>query len=102
VSYRPTFAVLGRLALCSAPVAGLAAPATLCGKTPTPGRVSLHRVFPNSAREKRTNVVRKATAQDVADRVGVSRSAVSLVLNGRAQGHIARDKQQRSLTRLAS
>jgi LacI family transcriptional regulator, galactose operon repressor len=39
-------------------------------------------------------VVRKATAQDVADLAGVSRSAVSLVLNGRAQGHIARDKQQ--------
>ena len=39
-------------------------------------------------------MVRKATAQDVADLVGVSRSAVSLVLNGRAQGHIARDKQQ--------
>ncbi len=39
-------------------------------------------------------VARKATAQDVADLAGVSRSAVSLVLNGRAQGHIARDKQQ--------
>jgi LacI family transcriptional regulator len=39
-------------------------------------------------------VVRKATAQDVADLAGVSRSAVSLVLNGRAQGHIARDKQR--------
>jgi LacI family transcriptional regulator len=39
-------------------------------------------------------VARKATAQDVADLVGVSRSAVSLVLNGRAQGHIARHKQQ--------
>ena len=36
----------------------------------------------------------KATAQDVADLAGVSRSAVSLVLNGRAQGHIARHKQQ--------
>jgi LacI family transcriptional regulator len=45
-------------------------------------------------REGTGNVVRKATAQDVADLVGVSRSAVSLVLNGRAQGHIARDKQQ--------
>jgi LacI family transcriptional regulator len=30
----------------------------------------------------------------VADLAAVSRSAVSLVLNGRAQGHIARDKQQ--------
>jgi LacI family transcriptional regulator len=39
-------------------------------------------------------VVRKATAQDVADLAGVSRSAVSLVLNGRAEGHIAHDKQQ--------
>ena len=39
-------------------------------------------------------MARKATAQDVADLAGVSRSAVSLVLNGRAQGHIARDKQQ--------
>ena len=39
-------------------------------------------------------MVRKATAQDVADLAGVSRSAVSLVLNGRAEGHIARDKQQ--------
>ena len=56
--------------------------------------MSLHRVFAGSAREKQGTVVRKATAQDVADLVGVSRSAVSLVLNGRAQGHIARDKQQ--------
>jgi transcriptional regulator with XRE-family HTH domain len=56
--------------------------------------VSLHRVFAGSAREKQGTVARKATAQDVADLVGVSRSAVSLVLNGRAQGHIARDKQQ--------
>jgi LacI family transcriptional regulator len=39
-------------------------------------------------------MARKATAQDVADLAGVSRSAVSLVLNGRAKGHIARDKQQ--------
>jgi LacI family transcriptional regulator len=38
-------------------------------------------------------VVRKATAQDVADLAGVSRSAVSMVLNGRGQGNIARDKQ---------
>ena len=36
----------------------------------------------------------KATAQDVADLAGVSRSAVSLVLNGRAKGHIALHKQQ--------
>jgi LacI family transcriptional regulator len=56
--------------------------------------VSLHRVFAGSAREKQGTVARKATAQDVADLVGVSRSAVSLVLNGRAQGHIAGDKQQ--------
>ncbi len=39
-------------------------------------------------------VARKATAQDVADLAGVSRSAVSLVLNGRAEGHIAASKQQ--------
>jgi DNA-binding LacI/PurR family transcriptional regulator len=39
-------------------------------------------------------VARKATAQDVADLAGVSRSAVSLVLNRRGQGNIARDKQQ--------
>jgi LacI family transcriptional regulator len=39
-------------------------------------------------------VVRKATAQDVADLAGVSRTAVSQVLNGRGQGNIARDKQQ--------
>lgn len=36
----------------------------------------------------------KATAQNVADLAGVSRSAVSLVLNGRAKGHISRVKQQ--------
>jgi LacI family transcriptional regulator, galactose operon repressor len=39
-------------------------------------------------------VARKATAQDVADLAGVSRSAVSLVLNGRAKGHIASHKQR--------
>ena len=39
-------------------------------------------------------MARKATAQDVADLVGVSRSAVSLVLNGRAEGNIAKHKQQ--------
>jgi LacI family transcriptional regulator len=36
---------------------------------------------------------RKATSQDVADLAGVSRSAVSLVLNGRGAGNIAADKQ---------
>lgn len=36
---------------------------------------------------------RKATSQDVADLAGVSRSAVSLVLNGRGKGNIAADKQ---------
>ena len=46
-------------------------------------------------------MVRKATAQDVADLAGVSRSAVSLVLNGRAQGHIAGTSNRRSSTRLA-
>jgi len=47
-------------------------------------------------RERAQNrwVAHKATAQDVADLAGVSRSAVSLVLNGRAKGHISRDKQQ--------
>lgn len=37
---------------------------------------------------------RRATAQDVANLAGVSRSAVSLVLNGRAQGNISLAKQQ--------
>ena len=36
----------------------------------------------------------KVTAQDVADLAGVSRSAVSLVLNGRAKGSISAAKQQ--------
>lgn len=40
---------------------------------------------------------RKATSQDVAERAGVSRSAVSFVLNGRADGNIAKDKQLRIL-----
>lgn len=39
-------------------------------------------------------MTRRATAQDVADLAGVSRSAVSLVLNGRAQGNISRAKQE--------
>jgi LacI family transcriptional regulator len=38
-------------------------------------------------------VPRKATSQDVADLAGVSRSAVSLVLNGHGAGNIAADKQ---------
>ena len=37
---------------------------------------------------------RRATAQDVADLAGVSRSAVSLVLNGRADGNISAVKQE--------
>jgi LacI family transcriptional regulator len=37
---------------------------------------------------------RRATAQDVADLAGVSRSAVSLVLNGRAEGSISAVKQK--------
>ncbi|WP_375424755.1 LacI family DNA-binding transcriptional regulator [uncultured Friedmanniella sp.] len=37
---------------------------------------------------------RKATARDVADLAGVSRSAVSLVLNGRAAGNISAEKQR--------
>ncbi len=36
---------------------------------------------------------RKATAQDVADLAGVSRSSVSLVMNGRAAGNISQAKQ---------
>ncbi len=38
--------------------------------------------------------MRRPTAQDVADLAGVSRSAVSLVLNGRGEGNIAPDKQK--------
>jgi LacI family transcriptional regulator len=38
--------------------------------------------------------MRSPTAQDVADLAGVSRSAVSLVLNGRAEGNIAPNKQK--------
>ena len=37
---------------------------------------------------------RRVTAQDVADLAGVSRSTVSLVLNGRAKGAISASKQQ--------
>lgn len=37
---------------------------------------------------------RKATSQDVAERAGVSRAAVSLVLNGRGDGNIAAAKQE--------
>ncbi|MBP2418011.1 LacI family DNA-binding transcriptional regulator [Microlunatus capsulatus] len=39
-------------------------------------------------------MARRATAQDVADLAGVSRSAVSLVLNGRAKGLISAVKQE--------
>lgn len=42
-------------------------------------------------------MTRKATSQDVADHAGVSRSAVSFVLNGRADGNIAKEKQERIL-----
>ncbi len=42
--------------------------------------------------------VRRATAQDVADLAGVSRSAVSLVLNGRASGVVAKAKQEAIVT----
>ncbi len=38
-------------------------------------------------------MARRATAQDVADLAGVSRSSVSLVLNGRAEGNISAAKQ---------
>ena len=36
---------------------------------------------------------RRSTAQDVADLAGVSRSSVSLVLNGRGDGNMSADKQ---------
>lgn len=39
-------------------------------------------------------MTRRTTAQDVADLAGVSRSAVSLVLNGRAAGNISQAKQE--------
>jgi LacI family transcriptional regulator len=39
-------------------------------------------------------MARRPTAQDVADLAGVSRSSVSLVLNGRGEGNIAPHKQQ--------
>jgi LacI family transcriptional regulator len=39
-------------------------------------------------------VNRKATSQDVAERAGVSRAAVSLVLNGHGDGNIAPAKQE--------
>ncbi|MGP4032800.1 LacI family DNA-binding transcriptional regulator [Pseudarthrobacter sp. 1C304] len=42
-------------------------------------------------------VNRKATALDVAQRAGVSRSAVSLVLNGRANGNVTAERQERVL-----
>ena len=38
-------------------------------------------------------MARKATSRDVAERAGVSRSAVSMVLNGRGAGNIAPEKQ---------
>ena len=41
-------------------------------------------------------MARKATAQDVADLVGVSRSVVSLVFNGRAQGQSPEKSSRRS------
>ncbi|WP_077490509.1 LacI family DNA-binding transcriptional regulator [Sinomonas mesophila] len=46
-------------------------------------------------------MTRKATALDVARRAGVSRSAVSLVLNGRGEGNVAKDSQQRILAAAA-
>lgn len=42
-------------------------------------------------------MAKKATSQDVAARAGVSRSAVSFVFNGKADGNIAKDKQERIL-----
>ncbi|MDP9885628.1 LacI family transcriptional regulator [Sinomonas atrocyanea] len=46
-------------------------------------------------------MTRKATALDVARRAGVSRSAVSLVLNGRGDGNVAKDAQERILAAAA-
>src|SRR4051794_39384966 len=39
-------------------------------------------------------MARRATAQDVADLAGVSRSSVSLALNGRAAGNIRPEKEK--------
>ena len=38
---------------------------------------------------------RKATARDVAELAGASRSAVSMVFNGRADGNVAKGTQER-------
>lgn len=46
-------------------------------------------------------MTRKATALDVAHRAGVSRSAVSLVLNGRGDGNVAKEAQERILAAAA-
>lgn len=43
-------------------------------------------------------MAKKATSQDVAVLAGVSRSAVSFVFNGKADGNIAKDKQDRILS----
>lgn len=40
-------------------------------------------------------MARRSTAQDVANLAGVSRSAVSLVLNGRAKGFVSKETQRR-------
>lgn len=40
-------------------------------------------------------MARKSTARDVAELAGTSRSAVSMVLNGRAEGMVAKDAQER-------
>lgn len=47
-------------------------------------------------------MVRKATSQDVADLAGVSRSAVSLVLNGHGDGNISAGKQRAIVEAAAS
>ena len=46
-------------------------------------------------------MTRKATALDVAHRAGVSRSAVSLVLNGRGDGNVAKAAQERIMAAAA-
>ena len=50
----------------------------------------------NSARAPATGVPRRrVSAVDVAERAGVSRSAVSMVLNGRADGNVSAEAQER-------
>lgn len=54
---------------------------------------SLQKIASGASKNYNPLMPRKATSQDVADLAGVSRSAVSLVLNGHGDGNIAADKQ---------